>query len=128
MFAQRARLIELLDKHGWEVVERKNVANHWIVDQWLIKSTWTPTDCHVYLTFEIDPQLLPKDSQDVWGIAAGLYKPQDCFIEYLPEVQVIVESRNPVYLHTGRRWEKYLPEFFGGLAELRTLFSFVKKQ
>lgn len=126
MFGQQDKLIELLDRHGWELVATKKLSNHWIIGQWLIKSSWSPTDCHVFLTFEIDPQMTASQTSEVWGVSASLRRPSDWFIDYPLEFDAEIESRGGDGIgltRVGRRWEKYLPAFFDELASLRQKFG-----
>lgn len=130
MFAQRDKLIELLDKNGWKLVETKKLSNHWIVEQWLIKSNWSPTDCHVFLTFEIDPQMTAAQTSKIWGVRADLNRPADCFIEYSSEFETKIDSGSDSGVgltRIGRRWEKYLPAFFDELEALRQEFGNLRK-
>ena len=49
----------------------------WIAEIWLIKSLWTPIDCYVFISFEVDPQCedLTKRAKGVWTINLSLKQP-----------------------------------------------------
>lgn len=51
MFGEQNKLKELFDKYGWELVESQTPNEWWIVEIWLIKSIWSPTDCRVFFEF-----------------------------------------------------------------------------
>ncbi|MDQ3798628.1 MAG: hypothetical protein M3384_04195 [Acidobacteriota bacterium] len=129
MFPQRDEFIELLAKHGWEIVETQKKDDHWVVEQWLVKSIWSPTACRVFLTFEIEPQLTPGKTSEIWGVRAGLNQPPDWAADNRAEFVAEIEAdKSGVGLTpVGRRSEKYLPAFFDELANLRTKFDNLKK-
>ena len=56
MFAQQNKLKDLFPEYGWELVEKQTPNDNWIIEVWLIKSLWSPTDCFVFISFNVDPQ------------------------------------------------------------------------
>jgi hypothetical protein len=127
MFAQGSKLIELLDHHGWELVQSYAPADHWVIEQWLVKSTWSPTDCYVFLTFEIDPQMTRRETSKIYSMTASLNKPLHCYVNVPPEFEKEIESEHSASARVGRHWEKDLPGFFDELANLRTKFDNLKR-
>jgi hypothetical protein len=118
MITQRNRLLELMPRYGWEVI---NVEDHlrgwagpdWFIDElWEVESAWTPTGLKVWITFLVNPQtpnlIERKKGQGVWAVKAGLRKPPDSRI-----------GDAEVYLSLNADWEKRLPEFFLRLSGLR---------
>jgi len=118
MIAQRNKLIELLPRYGWEVI---NVEDHlrgwtdpdWFIDElWEVESIWTPNGLKAWITFLVDPQapnlIERKKGQSVWAVKAGLRKPPDSRI-----------GDSEIYLSLNAGWEKRLPEFFSRLSGLR---------
>jgi hypothetical protein len=128
MFPQRDKLIELLAENGWEIVETQKKDNHWIVEQWLIKSIWSPTDCRIFLTFVIEPQLTPGETSEIWGVSASVNRPVDWLADNPSEFDAEIESERRGWTRVGRHWEKDAPEFFDELANLRTKFDNLKKR
>lgn len=123
MEGQYYQLSQLLDKYGWELVETRTLDHRWYVEQWLIKSTWSPTDCYVFLNFETDPQTYSTDAKPVADIIiASLQKP----VYWMGETELQFEKNEPfddrAYLNLGRNIEKHIPQFFKELANLRQRF------
>jgi hypothetical protein len=108
----------MLDDFGWELVEARTIAQLWVAEIWLIRSTWSPTECVVYLTFAIDPQSDARDSSKVWAVNASLERPEDWFTENgSPSEACFSPKSSTGNLLVGK--EKYLHELFGQLANLR---------
>ena|SRR5215475_9152655 len=118
MITQRKKLLELLPRHGWEVI---NIEDHlrdwksseWFIDElWEIESDWSPKGLKVWITFLVDPQtpnlIERKKGQGVWAVKASLRKPPDSRI-----------GDAEVYLSLNSGWENRLPEFFNRLSDLR---------
>jgi hypothetical protein len=107
MITQRNKLIKLLPRYGWEVI---NVEDHlrsstdpdWFIDElWEIESVWTPEGLKIWITFLVDPQAPSL-------IEASLRQPPDSRI-----------GDAEIYLSLNAGWENRLPEFFSRLADLR---------
>lgn len=82
MFGQQNKLKELFSQNGWELVETREMDDRWYVEMWLIKSTWSPTDCLIFFTFETDPELYkPTGRPTAYKIGATLKKPIDWLAE-----------------------------------------------
>ncbi len=108
MVTQQNGVREQLEKHGWEIVKITDINLEWWADEvWLLKSTWSPHGCLVFLTFVVDPQWdgPRKKGQGIWAVTAALEEPQQW---------------SDVTLSLGRGWEKQLPEFFTALSKLRS--------
>ena len=117
------QITNLLDKHGWELVEARTLNHHWYVEQWLIRSTWSPTDCHVFLNFETDPQLpVVYEKPVAYVIIASLQKPVYWMGETEPEIAKNEPFDDRAYLYLGRNIERKIPEFFNDLANMRQKF------
>lgn len=107
---------------GWEVIEERAIANLWIAEIWLIRSAWSPTDCEVYLTFEIDPEVESRDVEKVWAVSPSLSRPYDWFTENSLAVPVAVDRQGVVGSRSIAK-EKYLEELFAELSNLRDEFG-----
>lgn len=120
MFGQQNKLKELFPKYGWELTDTQTPSVWWFVEIWLIKSVWTPTDCYVFLTFEVDPQWTDRARAKfgVNKIIANTKKPVDWPTDKDSQLNKI-SFDEPIYLYLGRRWEKEISEFFEGLANFR---------
>jgi len=108
----------MLAEFGWELIEARTVAELWVAEIWLIKSTWSPIDCRAYLTFEIDGEGDSRDVSKVWATKASLSRPDDWSMD---------ADDNPIAAEgsTGNlsiQKDKYLKELFGELANLREKF------
>ncbi len=79
MFGQQNKLKEVFNQYGWELVDSQNPNVWWFEEIWLIKSIWSPIDCFVFLTFEVDPQWTDRTRAKfgVYRINANLRKPVD---------------------------------------------------
>ena len=106
-----------LREFGWELVEARTIAELWIGEIWLIKSIWSPTDCTVYLTFEIDGQAGPRDVSQIWAVNASLSRPEDWLAEGGTEIERGGSTGN---LSIAK--EKHLDKLFDELENLRNRF------
>ena len=123
MDGQFYQIRELSDKNGWELVEARTLNHHWYVEQWLIRSTWSPNDCYVFFNFETDPMSFNRSEKPVAGILIAslqrpVYRMGESELQF--EKNEVFEDR--AYLNLGRRSEKQLPEFFKDLANMRQKF------
>jgi len=117
MIAQRNKLIELLPRFGWAVINVEDQLRgwtdpDWFIDElWEVESAWAPKRLKVWITFLVDPQtpnlIERKKGQGVWAVKAGLRKP--------PESRI---GDAEVYLSLNSDWEKRLPEFLSRLSGL----------
>ena len=93
MDGQSFQISELPDKNGSELVEARKLDHHWYVEQWLIKSTWSPTDRYVFFNFETDPQSDNPGGKPAAGIIiASLQKP----VYWMGEIESRFE-RNEIF-------------------------------
>jgi hypothetical protein len=126
MFGQQNKLKELFDKYGWELVETQIPTDWWIAEVWLIKSTWSPTDCYIFLSFQVDEQLEDKTKRkfNVWSIKMSLSQPLNWQNDnFNIEFHDVDYAQIPIK----RKWETRIPEFFGELANLRSKYSNLRK-
>ncbi len=113
MDTQRRELLDQLPKHGWHVLP---VADHelewWADEMWLLESTWTPVENHVYLTFLVDPQVSVsrprKKGEAVWAVMATPVKP----VKWQT-------AEDGLTLSLGQGWKERLPDLLEHLSELR---------
>ncbi|HEY0656884.1 MAG TPA: hypothetical protein VGD05_00335 [Pyrinomonadaceae bacterium] len=98
----------------------------WIAEVWLIKSTWSPTDCHVFLKYLVDEQLEDKTKRNssVWAIEMSLSQPL-----YWRDDNFNIKFYDDDYaqIPINRKWEKRIPEFFEELANLRSKYNNLRK-
>ena len=131
MFGEQNKLKELFGKYGWEFVESQIPNDDWIVELWLIKSVWSPTNCFVFLSFDVDPQWTDRAKKNfgVWAVTATLSQPYDWQAESdcVTELDFEIDLQNRAQITLGRRWEKYIPTFFEELADLRKKYNSLKK-
>ena len=119
MTVAKDKIRDVLAASGWEVAEVRTYAEHWLDEIWLIRSTWSPTDFEVYLTFEIDGQAAPRDTSSVWAITASLSKPIDWSSDERDDtVPRTSTEANSVSLPIAK--EKHLESFVEGLDDLRS--------
>jgi hypothetical protein len=123
MTGHHKKLVEVLKQNGWELVETRETDHRWFVEMWLIRSHWSPIDCHIFFTFETDPQSYkPAGKLAAYNIVASLRKPAD----WLEDSKKQFEKNEPfddrTYLFLGRNIEKKIPEFLNDLANLRQKF------
>ena len=111
----------MLNQFGWELVEKRTIANLWIAEIWMLKSVWSPTGCSVYLTFEIDSECDSRDVSRVWAAHPSLSRPYDWNTETVGSPEDGVVKRGPVGSF-GIRKEKHLSALFAELANLRNAF------
>jgi hypothetical protein len=127
MFGQQNKLKQLFDQHGWELVETRKLEDLAVIELWLIKSTWSPTDCLVFLAFVIDPhdyhRKLQGEKTPASWIYASLKKPLDWMAESASEFEKNDVFEDGAYLYFGGSPEKKIPEFFNDLANLRQKFQ-----
>ena len=118
MTVGKDKIREVLAGSGWEVAEARKFAEHWVDEIWLIRSTWSPEDFEVYLTFEIDGQAPPRDTSSVWAINASLAKPIDWSADRKGDIdQQVSTEANSIHLPIAK--EKHLESFVQGLDDLR---------
>ena len=122
MDGQQRKLKEILDKHGWELVEARTIDHRWYVAMWLIKSIWSPTDCFAFFTFETDPELYkPTGKLSAYKVLASLRKPVDWMAESESQFE-----RNETFADKTNLFlkniDRDIPEFFKDLANMRQKF------
>jgi hypothetical protein len=126
MYGQQNKLKELFDKYGWELIETQIPNYDWIAEIWLIKSTWSPIDCYVFLSFVVDPQLedITKRNYRVWEIKMSLKQPL-----YWRNDNFDIKCGDDSYaeISLNRKWERRIPEFFEELANLRLKYNNLTK-
>lgn len=122
MFGQQNKLKELFDKYGWELVETQIRNNDWIAEIWIIKSTWSPTDCYVFISFEVDPQWEDRARMKagVWAINLSLEQPQNWQNDNI-NIGILDEEIYQIPIRT--HFEKRIPEIFDSLNYLRLKFN-----
>ncbi len=115
---------------GWELIESRTILHLWVAEIWQIKSVWSPTDCVVYLTFEIDFQANPKDASKVDQVKASLRRPIDWFVEQntVDVTQLDEHEYNSASVFLGRGRVKNLDEFILHVASLRHEFEILGKE
>jgi hypothetical protein len=123
MDGRRYKIKELLSEHGWELCEARKIDDCAIVEMWLVKSVWMPTDCFVFFTFETDPQdWVGSDAKPkAFRIVAKLKKPLDWMAESESQFEKNEKFDEKGYLYL-TNIEKNIPEFFKDLANLRQKF------
>ena len=121
MSVQTEKLRQMLGSFGWELVEARTIRQLWVAELWLLRSTWSPTHCELYLTFEIDPQRPSGDFTKEWFARPSLSRPYDWFVENSCEAHEEISERSPVsFLSTVK--DKDLRRLFNALAEMRNKF------
>ena len=119
MFAQQNQLKELFEQNGWELIEVYEPKEWSVVEIWTIKSLWSPTDCRVYLSFLVDPQLedRTKAKLNVWVIDFSLVDGRT-----LKMKEILTEDKYfEIVIKT--KWEKRKHEVVKGLEKLRNYFN-----
>ncbi len=125
MFAQQNKLKELFPNYGWELVETQNPNDDWEIEVWLIKSLWSPTDCFVFISFNVDPQWEDRNNkcEGFWDISVTLSQPDfwntDRFDFNFQDDKVF-----NFFLRA--HFEKNIPEIFDSLNNLRLRFKNLK--
>ena len=126
MFGQQNKLKEFFEQNGWELVETRKFDDIAVIQMWLIKSTWSPRDCFVFLSFETDPQdwyLQRKGEKPrVARVVATLKKPLDWLAESASEFEKNDVFEDKAYLYFGGSAEKKIPDLGKDLAEMRQKF------
>lgn len=118
MISQETQISELLGVHGWTIVEKREIRYLWVSEIWQVRSKWSPTDCIVYLSFEVDAQDNAQDFENVGWMRASVQRPLDWFKEGASGDRlesVSVNASCPI----GRHHEKYRDEFFRDIAKIR---------
>lgn len=122
MFGQQNKLKELFDQYGWELIETQIPTDWWIAEIWLIKSIWSPTDCYVFLSFNVDEQLEDKTKRNfnVWEIKISLQQSLNWRDDNFD-----IDTKDDFYEEVSikRNFEKRITEFFDGLAKLRARYN-----
>jgi hypothetical protein len=122
MFGQQNILKKTFDKYGWELVETQISTDWWIAEIWLIKSTWSPTDCYVFLSFRVDEELEDKTKRNfnVWSIKLSLNQPLQWQNDNFG-----IDTSDDFYeeILIKRNFEKRIIEFFEELAKLRARYN-----
>jgi hypothetical protein len=129
MFGEQNKLKELFDKYGWKLVDSQSPSAWWIVEIWLIKSIWSPTDCKVFLSFIVDEQWTDRSRAAVGvnRITATVDKPIDWLAKSEFEFNKIeMDTDNVAGLYLGRSWERNVSEFFEELADFRSKYNNLK--
>lgn len=122
MFAQQNKLKELFPQFGWELIETQTPNDNWIIEVWLIKSTWTPTNCYVFISFDVDPhgQVRNRKRENFWDLNLTLNQPDYWNIDGL-DAGVRDDKVFSFFLRT--HFEKNIPEIIDSLNELRIRFK-----
>lgn len=123
MFGQQNKLKELFDKHGWELIETQIPNYHWIAEIWLIKSIWSPTNCCVFISFEVDPEWTDRASRNdgVWAIKISLEQPQNW---QTGKIVIDVHDKENFQIPIKTHFEKKrISEIFDTLDYLRLKFN-----
>ena len=126
MFGQQNNIKELFDRNGWELVETRKIDDVWVIEMWLIKSTWSPTDCFVFFSFQTDPQnwYLQREGAKpaVFKVVATLKKPVDWMAESVSEFEKNEVFNDSTGLYFSGHFKMQMTEFFKDLANLRQKF------
>ncbi len=107
--SQKLQLEDGLRGDGWKIVSRKlDDFDWWADEQWVIESQWSPRGFRLFLTFLVDGQhegSRPKGI-GVWAIGASQEPPSD-------------QHFGGPCLPLRPGWDKRMPRFVIGLAEMR---------
>lgn len=122
MFAQQNKLKEFFHEYGWELVENQKPSDSWIIEVWLIKSLWSPTDCFVFISFNVDPQWEDRNnkSKGFWDVSLRLSQPDYWNTD---RFDIDVHDDEIFSTHLKTHFEKRIPELFDSLNELRLRFK-----
>ena len=125
MFGQQNILKELFSKYGWKLVETQVPNDDWIAEVWLIKSVWTPIDCYVFISYEVDPQWEDRNrkKEGVWAINIMLEQPDYWNND---RIDIIVQDNEIFTIHIKPKFEKRISEVFDILKNLRSRFNNLK--
>ena len=122
MFVQQDKLKNIFEKNGWELIETQIPNYDWIAEIWAIKSIWSPTDCSVFITFEVDPQWTDRNhkSRGVWCINLMLAQPI-----YWEDEKISSKIQDEVrfQIAIGRNFEERIAETIEALNNLRLRFN-----
>lgn len=122
MHSQITEFENHLTAHGWKVAEIRNVSYLWVAEIWKVQSTWTPTNCYVYLSFESDFHHNANDFSKIAWLRAYPYPPVDWLGDSNADdhwKERENSNRLTASVPIGRRRDKYLKEFFSDLARMR---------
>ncbi len=122
MFGQQNKLKELFDRYGWELIETQIPNYDWIAEIWIIKSTWSPTDCYVFISFEVDAEWEDRAGKKdgVASINLSLEQPQNWQNDNI-NIDIQDEENFQIYIRT--KFEQRIPEIFDALNYLRLKFN-----
>ncbi|HXG84660.1 MAG TPA: hypothetical protein VNI84_11590 [Pyrinomonadaceae bacterium] len=97
MFGEQNKLKELFDRYGWQLIDSQVSSVWWIVEIWLIKSIWSPTECNVFLSFIVDEEWFDRATaiSNVNRIIATVNKPVDWITESDSEFSEIETDSDP---------------------------------
>jgi len=125
MFGQQNKLKALFGKYGWNLVESQIPLNFWVAEIWLLKSVWTPTDCYVFIEFEVDPMCEERKNkeQHVWAINISLKQPQD-WRNDSNAIQSLNNEKDQITIRT--HFETRLSEIFDSLNNFRLKYNKLK--
>ena len=125
MFAQQNKLKNLFPEYGWELVENQTPDDNWIIEVWLIKSLWSPANCFVFISFNVDPQWEDRKnkSKGFWDISLTLSQP-DYWNTDRFDIDIQDDKVFNFFLKT--HFEKSIPEVFDSLNNLRLRFKNLK--
>ena len=111
MDPKKAALINKLNSAGWTIEGVEESDLEWWADEiWTLRSTWSPIDFVLYLTFLVDPMHdgPRRKGEAVWAIGASKSLPTD---RTNAEGDVTVSIKN--------KFDKKLPAFVEEIGELR---------
>lgn len=122
MFGQQNKLKELFDKHGWELIEAQIPNYDWIAEIWAVKSTWSPTDCYVFISYWVDDQWEDRNRKKdgVSNINISLKPPQYWQND---KINVDVQDEEDFQIYISPNFEKSIPRIFDSLNYLRLKFN-----
>lgn len=125
MFGQQNKLKELFDKYGWELIETQIPNYNWIAEIWVIKSTWSPTDCYVFISFEVDAEWTDRarKKDGVWMIKLSLEQPQNWQND---TINIDIKDEDYFQIGIKTHFEKRISEIFDSLNYLRLKFNNLK--
>ncbi len=111
----------MLGEFGWELVEARTIEQLWVAEIWLIRSSWSPTDCEVFLSFETDPEGPSNNFSKDWFVRPSRSRPFDWFAEDAPGTDENIHSRGAIPSLSTKK-ETHLAELFKELADMRNEF------
>jgi hypothetical protein len=110
MNTQQQSIIDALSESGWMVLEKETSnLDWWAAEIWAVKSSWSPQDCLIYLTFLVDPQWEGerKATEGIWAVKASVDRPKQG------------HQNGEIIMSLGRGWEKRLRGFLQELTQIR---------